>query len=181
MSIAHGQCIGGIRDLPDIYDRCLPKNEIGCRIWKGAVADGAPQAWFSPAHCARSVTNIFGHLLGKTDGKHWFPMVCLDKTCCSVEHRKLATMSEWMKARRPKLNPAHVAKITSAARSRHWPSSADDLAEIAASTDRAVDVGAKFGISKDAVWKIRRTYNRGLSIRGGAVASSVFSWSGGSI
>lgn len=170
MSGAHRQ--DGIRTMEALRARCKVDEETGCWLWAGAMNRGSARVWLPDCgvHSMSFALHWIATGLPPKKGALLLPM-CRHVNCSNMAHRKMGTRSQLMSLLRPKLDPAHIARIVAGKRAAGGMYSPELRAEIMASTEPSKVIGARHGLHFTHVCKIKR----GLAW-GGAQGSSVFSW-----
>lgn len=146
-------------DLARISSWCKPDDD-GCQIWQGATCSGHPcirvkegEKWFT--RLVRKV--LWEHHEGTLRTDCLVTASCGDSLCISDEHRvavnrsvhytkkRVSTpLTALQKQKRAEFRRAHYAKLTP-----------EQVQEIFVSTEPTRAVGAKYGIDKSMVSRIR--------------------------
>lgn len=161
----------GIHTMDDLIGRCKRDDMTGCMVWAGPAHKGSGAVWLPALNQSRSVTAAYSLLRGTKlpAGKKWFA-TCGNVLC--IEHRRIGTASDAMRAVRPALSPEHRARITAGKRRSGGKYSPQLAAEIRASSDPIAVAAVRFGVHESTISKVRL----GQMWVDAAPNSSVFAW-----
>lgn len=166
----------GIRTLADLHERSTVDDITGCHVIDAPKRKGTHYVWLPAQARPVSLPTALAHLIGKPlqPGQRWVPR-CGNTGCVNLEHRFIGTRRDLMLILRPTLDPLHRARIAAGHRERADSLySADLRAEILASEESGVVLGARLGIHHSHISMIRR----GKAWRNAAPTSSVFNLGG---
>lgn len=179
----HGTHLGGIHTLEDLRQRCEVEEESGCWLWHGASRRGQAYVHFvrpdTGARAAGQGRRVALLLAGKPAGPKQIAYAracCPNENCCNPDHAQAGSKAAWGKALaasgKVKGLPTKFAGARKVWDKRGRRITPAMVQEIRHSDLSDTHVAAKVGISRYAVWAVRR----GLIHRGNAPAASVFTW-----
>lgn len=166
---SYGLRHGGVRTIDDLKNRCVVNEDTGCWEFQGARSAGknggihvVPAVWLpefgqvvTGMKAAAILTGKVAHDAPKTT-LVWRSCRC--RTCLNPEHLKTGTRKQWgadMVARGAMSGPWRKAANIKGAKARRKLTD-EEAREILHSTDTCEQAGAKYGVSKSTVSRIRR-------------------------
>lgn len=168
-------CMGGVRTIAGLKDRCVVDEITGCWLWRFARnSKGAPSLQYPPLGRVVSLGVAIGHLrTGKPPkpGVVWH-CTCETRQCANPDHRRAGTRSSQMLAAGIKRSPQTRAKIIAGKRRTSKVSDAD-VSEIRASTMTLAEISQRYNITEGYACEIRSGKRRSPLA---APGSSVFFW-----
>ena len=179
MSIDKGTCMGGVRSIADIRNRCNVDEDTGCWHWKLAMNCGAPHIHFQLAgktHTMRGRRAVKAIEAGAPlpTAMNAIGLDTCDADCVAPDHIKAVSryvVGQQIR-RLGKCKTIRKAASGRAAALKNRKLTLEQVAEIRHSDETQHALAAKFGVTQYAVWAVLS----GKTFRDGVANNSVFNW-----
>jgi hypothetical protein len=165
MSIKKGQCIGGIRTIEDVRQRCYVNPETGCWHWRGSMKYGLPQASIG-GNCVSVRRWVYAQGSPIVRKRTMIVPKCGHRDCvspsCAVG-KEGVNFSRWLVDQGYLHTPAHRQAIREASRSSRIaklnPAKAVEIAKRVLAGEDRDRIAGEFGITRNHVNKVARGEN----------------------